>query len=156
MQVISANERLREQRGAKIELLGPFGVGKTSLLRTVKFPEHVAFVDVEAGDLSVLDVEVDTFRPETWPQMRDLAVRISGPNKSFPQNTCYSPEHYEAVGGALPDLDRYDLIFVDSITAVSRIAFRWAEQQPEAFSERTGKKDVRGAYGLLAARCCCG
>src|SRR5262249_17756408 len=25
---------------------------------------------------------------------------------------------------------------------------RWAEQQPEAFSERTGKKDTRGAYGL--------
>ena len=26
--------------------------------------------------------------------------------------------------------------------------FRWAEQQPEAFSDRTGKKDIRGAYGL--------
>jgi hypothetical protein len=27
---------------------------------------------------------------------------------------------------------------------------RWAEGQPESFSERTGKKDVRGAYGLHA------
>ncbi|MGE5219281.1 MAG: AAA family ATPase, partial [Chloroflexota bacterium] len=30
----------------------------------------------------------------------------------------------------------------------SRLSFRWAEQQPEAHSERTGRKDVRGAYGL--------
>jgi AAA domain len=36
---------------------------------------------------------------------------------------------------------------VDSITAVSRLSLRSAEQQPEAFSERTGKKDPRGAYG---------
>src|SRR5262249_31406769 len=41
-------------------------------------------------------------------------------------------------------------IFVDSITAGSRLSYRWAEQQPEAFSERTGKKDTRGAYGLHA------
>ena len=33
---------------------------------------------------------------------------------------------------------------------MSRLSFRWAEQQPEAFSERTGKKDTRGAYGLHA------
>jgi AAA domain len=39
-------------------------------------------------------------------------------------------------------------IFVDSVTAISRLSFRWSEQQPEAFSERTGKKDTRGAYGL--------
>jgi hypothetical protein len=30
------------------------------------------------------------------------------------------------------------------------LSLRWAEQQPEAFSERTGKKDTRGAYGLHA------
>ena len=40
-------------------------------------------------------------------------------------------------------------IFVDSITAISRLSFRHAEQQPEAFSAR-GAKDVRGAYGLHA------
>ena len=56
--------------------------------------------------------------------------------------------HYEAIGGALEHLDRYQTIFVDSITAVSRLSFRWAEQQPEAVSERTGRKDIRGAYGL--------
>jgi hypothetical protein len=40
--------------------------------------------------------------------------------------------------------------FIDSITAASRLSYRWSEQQPEAFSERTGKKDTRGAYGLHA------
>jgi hypothetical protein len=32
---------------------------------------------------------------------------------------------------------------------VSRLSFRWAEQQPEAFTAR-GVKDVRAAYGLHA------
>src|SRR5262249_27701857 len=41
------------------------------------------------------------------------------------------------------------IVFVDSITDLSRQAMVYARQQPEAFSERTGKPDVRGAYGLL-------
>ena len=40
-------------------------------------------------------------------------------------------------------------IFVDSITAISRLSFRHAEQQPEAFTPR-GAKDTRSAYGLHA------
>src|SRR5262249_39329751 len=52
--------------------------------------------------------------------------------------------------GWLDNLDRYDVIFVDSITAVSRLSFRWAEQQPEARSERTGAKDLRATFGLHA------
>jgi hypothetical protein len=48
----------------------------------------------------------------------------------------------------LENIGKYDTLFVDSITAISRLSFRWAETQPEAFSERTGKKDVRSAYGL--------
>src|SRR6516162_10861820 len=90
------------------------------------------------------------FRLDDWGTARDLACRIGGPNPSFPANACYSEAHYQAVGGALDQIDRYDTIFVDSITAVSRLSFRWAEQQPEAFSERTSKKDTRGAYGLHA------
>ena len=41
------------------------------------------------------------------------------------------------------------IVFVDSITDLTRQAMAYARQQPEAFSERTGKPDVRGAYGLL-------
>jgi hypothetical protein len=149
MKIISADERLAEQRGVKMLIVGPTGVGKTSLLRTLD-PVSTLFVDIEAGDLSVQDVNVDTVRIDTWQAARDLACRISGPNPSFPPTACYSPAHYTGVGGAFPDGDRYYTIFVDSLSAASRLSFRWAEQQPEGFSERSGKKDTRGAYGLHA------
>jgi AAA domain len=149
MKIIGADQRLAEQRGAKVLIVGPTGVGKTSLLRTIN-PAETLFVDVEAGDLSVLDVKVDTIRIDNWSTARDLACRIGGPNPSFPPTACYSAAHFEAVGGVLENLDRYRHIFVDSITALSRLSFRHAEQQPEAFSDRSGKKDVRGAYGLHA------
>jgi AAA domain-containing protein len=148
MKIISADERLAERRGATVLIVGPTGVGKTSLLRTLD-PARTLFLDVEAGDLAVQDVPVDTIRVDTWEMARDVACRIGGPNASFPPTACYSPAHYESVGGALDNLDRYDTIFVDSITAVSRLSFRWSEQQPECFSAR-GVKDTRGAYGLHA------
>jgi hypothetical protein len=147
MQIISADERLRERRGAKALIIGPTGVGKTSLLRTLD-PAETLFVDIEAGDLSVLDLAVPTIRIDDWPTARDLAARIGGANPSFGPTMAYSKAHFEAVGGGLEDLGRYVTIFVDSITALSRLSYRWSEQQPEAFSERTGKRDVRGSYGL--------
>jgi hypothetical protein len=150
MQIISADERLRERRGAKILIVGPTGVGKTSLLRTVSHLDRVLFLDVEAGDLSVLDLAVPTIRLDDWPTARDLACRIGGPNPSFPPTACYSKKHYDAIGGTLENLDQIDTFFIDSITAASRLSYRWAEQQPEAYSERSGRKDVRGAYGLHA------
>jgi hypothetical protein len=147
MNIIGVNERMSEKRGVKALIVGPTGVGKTSLLRTLD-AGRTLFVDVEAGDLSVQDVPVDTIRINDWAAARDLACRIGGPDPSFPDTACYSQEHYEAIGGELENLDKYSTIFIDSITAVSRLSFRWSEQQPEAFSERTGKKDIRGAYGL--------
>jgi AAA domain len=101
MKIISADARLAERRGVKMAIFGPTGVGKTSSLRTLD-PARTLFIDIEAGDLSVQDVKVDTVRVDTWQAARDLACRIGGPNPSFPPTACYSPAHFEAVGGALP------------------------------------------------------
>jgi hypothetical protein len=149
MQIISADERLREKRGAKVAPLGPPGVGKTSLLRTLD-PERTLFGDAEAGDLCVIDWPVPTVRIDDWQTARDLACRIAGPNKSFPATMCYSQAHYDAIGGALEGLDQFDNIFIDSITTLTRLSYRHAEQQPESYSERTGKKDIRATFGLHA------
>ena len=64
-------------------------------------PTCTLFVDVEAGDLAVQDVPVDTIRLHDWTTARDIACRIGGPNPSFPPTACYSRAHYEAIGGAL-------------------------------------------------------
>jgi hypothetical protein len=149
MKIISADERLAERRGAKVLIIGPTGVGKTSLLKTLD-PERTLLVDIEAGDLAVLDLPVASARIDDWETARNLACRIGGPNKSFAPTSCYSEAHFQAIGGALEDLERYHTIFIDSLTAITRLSFRWSEQQPEAVSERTGRKDTRGIYGLHA------
>jgi AAA domain len=149
MKIISADERMREKSGVKMLIVGPAKIGKTSRLRDLD-PKRTLFIDLEAGDLAVKDVPVDTLRPQTWEECRDLACVLTGPNPSLPPTACYSVAHYEAVKPAFKDLslDKYDTFFIDSITVAGRLCFRWSEQQPEAFSERTGKKDVRSAYGL--------
>jgi hypothetical protein len=151
VKIIGADERLAEKSGAKILIVGPCKVGKTSLLRTLD-PARTLFIDLEAGDLAIKDVPVDTLRPETWEQCRDVACYLTGPNPSLPPAACYSQAHYDAIRRAFEgtSLDRYDNYFVDSLTVAARLSFRHAEQQPEATSERSGKKDARNAYGLHA------
>jgi hypothetical protein len=151
-QIIPAGERVAADRGVKALILGPTGVGKTSLLRTLDLPTTL-FIDVEAGDLAVQDLVIDTLRPRTWPECRDLAVALAGANPAVPADACYSAEHYAAVAnrfGNPEQLGRYKTYFVDSITAAGRLCFAWSGQQSEAFSDRTGKKDLRGTYGLHA------
>ena len=120
MKIISADERLAEKRGAKILVVGPTGVGKTSLLRTLPDLDRALFIDIEAGDLAVIDLKVPTIRIDDWKTARDLACRIGGPNPSFPPNACYSQAHFEAIGGWLEGLDQIDTLFVDCLTAISQ------------------------------------
>jgi hypothetical protein len=156
--IIPAAARNTAPRGAKMLIVGPTGVGKTSLLRTLD-PGTTLFVDIEAGDLAVLDVAVDTFRPRTWPECRDLAVFLAGANPAVPPDAVYSDAHLDAVidkfdGADSERLTRYRTFFVDSITAAGRLCFAWSSQQAEAISERSGKRDLRGAYGLHAREMC--
>jgi len=149
--IIGADQRLAERRGVKGVLVGKAGIGKTSQLWTLP-PESTLFFDLEAGDLAVEGWQGDTIRPRTWQECRDFAVFIGGPNPALRDEQPYSRAHYEAVCGRFGDpaaLDRYGTVFVDSITVAGRLCFQWATGQPQAFSEKTGKPDVRGAYGLL-------
>ena len=82
MKIIVADQRLTEPRGVKALIVGPTGVGKTSLLRTLD-PACVLFVDSEAGDLAVQDLPLDTVRIDDWPTARNLACRIGGPKSIF-------------------------------------------------------------------------
>lgn len=149
LQIITADQRAAERSGVKGLILGPYGVGKTTLLRTLD-PATTLFVDGEAGDLAVQDVPADTIRPLTWPDCRDLAAFIGGPNPALPDHAPYSKAHFDSItANFAPDmLNKYETIFVDSITKLSRLCLQWASQQPDAFNAQ-GKQDLRGAYGLL-------
>jgi len=148
--IITADRRLAEVRGVKAAIFGRSGEGKTTLLRTLRAGTTL-FFDLEAGDLAVEGLAIDTIRPRTWRECRDFAVFIGGANPSLREDQPYSPAHFKAVCekfGNPSALDRYDTIFVDSITVAGRLCFQWCKGQPEALSEKTGKPDVRGAYGL--------
>jgi ABC-type polar amino acid transport system ATPase subunit len=57
--IITAADRTAAPRGAKILIAGPTGVGKTTLLRTLDLAPTL-FIDAEAGDIAVQDLNVDT------------------------------------------------------------------------------------------------
>jgi hypothetical protein len=149
--IISPDQRLAEPHGARILVLGRYGAGKTSLVRGLDW-KSVLLVDVDNGTLAVDDVPVPHVRPQTWPEIRDLIVRIAGPNRSFAPHEPYSQAHFGMCGGYLPGIEsgQCTTIFFDTVTAAARLCFRWASAQPEGFSSSTGKPDLRGAYGLHA------
>ena len=148
--ILSADERLGEHRGIKGCIFGKSGIGKTSLLWTLP-QETTLFFDLEAGDLAVEGWPGHTLRPRTWQDCRDYAVFIGGPNPALRKEQSYSQEHFKDVCERFGDprmLDRYETVFIDSITVAARLCFQWCKGRPEAFSERSGKPDTRGAYGL--------
>jgi hypothetical protein len=148
--IILADQRLAERRGIKAVIFGRSGIGKTSLLWTLP-PDTTLFYDLEAGDLAIEGWSGDTIRPRTWEECRDFAVFIGGANPAIPDGRPYSQRHFKDACAKFGDpraLDKYATIFVDSITVAGRLCFQWAKEQPEAFSEKTGKPDIRGAYGL--------
>lgn len=148
--IISADERLAEKRGIKGVIFGKSGIGKTSLLWTLP-DKTTLFFDLEAGDLAVEGWAGAAIRPRTWQECRDFACFIGGANPSLRDDQPYSAAHYSAVCekfGATAQLEQYDTVFIDSITVAGRLCFQWSSGQPQAFSEKTGKPDSRGAYGL--------
>ncbi len=138
-------------RGIKGVLAGKSGIGKTSQLWTLD-PESTLFIDLEAGDLAVQGWTGDVIQLRTWPECRDLAALIGGPDPALRADQAYSSAHHQSVCSSL-DCEglssKYQTFFIDSITVASRLCLQWCRGQPQALSDRSGKPDLRAAYGLL-------
>ena len=155
VRIITADERLSAAGNkTSVAIFGPPGVGKTSLLKTLP-PAHTVCLDLEAGMKSVQDWPGASIPVRSFGDFRDLAVLIGGPDPAVDPNAFYSAQHFQHVRslyaglGVEEFLSAMPVVFVDSITDLTRQAMGYAKQQPEAFSDRTGKPDIRGAYGLL-------
>jgi hypothetical protein len=154
LKIITADERLASANTkTTMVIFGPSGCGKTSLLKTLP-PAETLCIDLEAGMKSVQDWPGDSIPVRTFADAIDIACLIGGINPAADENTVFCESHYRHVAEGYPDLVRLiaakRIIFVDSITDLTRQTFAWAKTRPEAFSEKTGKPDTRGAYGLLA------
>ena len=153
--IITADERLSAaENKTSLAIFGPPGVGTTTLLKTLPAEETVC-LDLEAGLKSVQDWRGDSIPVRSFTDFRDLVVLIGGHDPAQHPQSWYGAEYHawlqqQYLGTGIEDfLARKRIVFVDSITDLTRQAMAYARQQPEAFSERTGKPDVRGAYGLL-------
>jgi hypothetical protein len=155
LQIISADERLSAASNkTSFAIFGPPGIGKTTLLKTLPEDDTVC-LDLEAGLKSVQDWKGSSIPVRSFGDFRDLAVLIGGADPAQDAKSYYSASHLGHVRKQYHDsgleafLATKSIVFVDSITDLTRQAMQYAKQQPEAVSERTGKPDVRGAYGLL-------
>lgn len=159
LRIITADERLKRADDIKMLVLGPSGIGKTSLLWTLD-PDTTLAVDLEAGLLAVegwkgdsIDVRAQArdLNMHPWDLCRMLAAQIGGVDSSKRPSEAYCADHYSAAASVLGDPARfakYKTIFIDSITVAGRHSFHWSGGQPEAFSEKTGKPNPLGVYGL--------
>ncbi|APH70612.1 ATP-binding protein [Aquibium oceanicum] len=154
LRIVSADERL-SAAGAKttMAIFGPSGVGKTSLLKSLP-PAETLCIDLEAGMKSVQDWPGDSIPVRTFADALDIGCLVGGVNPSADPSGFFSEAHYQHLRESYPDLVQMiagkRIVFVDSITDLTRQAMAWAKTRPEAFSDKTGKPDTRGAYGLLA------
>lgn len=150
LKIISAEQRMNSKKPIKGAIFGPHGIGKTSLLWTMD-PNKVLFLNLEGGDLAVQDCPVDSINIESWEEAMNMACLITGPDKARRSDQAYSQAHYDYVAGQINAafLEKYDTVFWDSISVASRLCWQFATGQPEAISDKTGKTDTRGAYGLV-------
>ena len=67
----------------------------------------------------------------------------------------YSEAHYDAVcqtyGNPKQLLDKYDTIFIDSITVAGRLCFQWCQNQPDCKTSN-GRLDTRAPTVCKAER----
>jgi hypothetical protein len=154
LRIVTADERLsRAANKTTVALFGPTGVGKTTQLLTLP-PEETICIDLEAGLKSVQDWRGDSIPVRRFEDAIDIACLVGGVDPAADPSGFLSEAHHRHLAAAHPDLVRLlaakSIVFLDSITDLTRQAMAWAKTRPEAFSEKTGKPDTRGAYGLMA------
>lgn len=154
LRIVTADERLSAALNkTTMAIFGPSGVGKTTLLRTLP-PDTTVCIDLEAGLKSVQGWRGHSVPVREFGDALDVACLIGGINPAAEADSFFSAAHHAHVTKAYPELAALiatkTIVFVDSITDLTRQAMAWARTRPEAFSEKTGKPDTRGAYGLLA------
>jgi hypothetical protein len=158
LEITTAGQRAQMQPAVNIALFGPTGIGKTFQAKSLD-PEKTLFMDLEAGALAIQDwpgdiinmrEQADKLGVHPWELTRAITCILCGPDLTDAKGP-YGRAAYDQYVSTLGDrsmFDKYDTIFVDSITVASRWSFDYTRQHdPEAFSDKTGKPDTRGAYG---------
>jgi hypothetical protein len=132
-------------------IFGRAKVGKTSLVKTLD-PATTLFINLEAGMKSVMDWRGPHVDIATWDDAVDIACLIGGYDPAAASQQYYSAAHFASVMSRYEKLINpawFKTYFFDSVTDLTRLAMTWARMQPQAFAPKTGKPDMRGAYGLL-------
>ncbi len=155
--VVSADDRdnrivANSNRTVKIGIFGEHGIGKTTLLKTVD-ARSTLLVNTDRGDLAVksIDKELNRIEPRTWEECKDIACYISGYNPMYGPTDDYNKKHYEyakEIYSKKFPLNKYNIIFFDSMSRMSTLALNWSLGRPEAFTKK-GERNLMGAYGLL-------
>lgn len=152
LRIVTASERMAEAASkTTIAIFGPAGIGKTSLIRFLD-PASTLVLDFEAGMKSVQDWPGRSVPIRTWPDALDIMALVGGIDPAARPEDAFSADHHEHVrrvyGDAI-DLSGVSTVFADSITDATRLAMQWAQGEPAAFSEKSGKPNLLGAYGLM-------
>jgi hypothetical protein len=149
--VKTARDRLLST-GIHIQIWGPPKLGKTTQIFTLDDLPGVLVANRESGLLSVVDQPFLSIDIHSWVDAKNLACYLVGPDES--RNHDYSQAHYEHccnnLWGDPAQLNGYHTYFIDSTSFISSDCFEWCKTQPRSFSEKTGKPDTRGTFGLLA------